>query len=379
MTSNTSNESGLGMVLSPEESNERLMALHRQLYASSDVSFDDVMFCFYKAPPGYVAVDPQLVHDGSQWHLFYVTGKIEYADEWINAIRVGDFKRAREIPYEEGDGHAVGGDLFELKYHSTILTDVQGEYGLGLQGDSGLVWHDDHWVNLFSARGPDGTSLCLAYSNDLYEWELDKRNPILWPPEWARRPGKYGSAFIVPWEDMFLIYTDCIGLDGLGAVQLLTTVDFEHFEERGPVFKMPLQLRGTMCVESPCVVQRDGLWHLFVTSGTGTWHAVSDRADRFMGVPATTEFTASLGAYYMGPFHACRVLQGPDGQWYMIGTSKEERRRCNRQDGISKYRGSAEDEAALLEGLFICTVRWQGDQPILQRPMVRCKEWCRTH
>ena len=356
-------------VLSQEESNERLVALHRQLYASSEVAFDDVMTCIYKAPPGYVVVDPQLVHDGSQWHMFHVTGKLEYADEWIKAIRTGDFLRAREIPYEEGEGHAVGPDLRQLEYHSMILDDVQGDFGLGLQGDSAIARHQDHWVNLFSARGRQGTSLCLAYSDDLYHWEYDPRNPILWPPDWARRPGKYGSAFIVPWKDVFLIYTDCIALDGQGAVQLLTTVDFQDFEEHGPVLKMPLQWRGTTCVESPCVVHRNGLWHLFITSGTGTWHAISDRPDQFMGVPACTEFTVALGCYYMGPLHACRVLQAPDGQWYMISTRKEERRRRNRQAGVLKYRGSVADEAALLDGLFLCRVNWEGDQPILEKSL----------
>jgi hypothetical protein len=351
--------------ISEVEFGQRLQALHKQLYASAEFEFDAVMRCVYKPPEGYVLTDPQLLHDGTQWHLFYVTGKIEYADAWIAAIRSHDFRHAREIPYEEGDAHAVGSDLLNLEYHSLILGEPQGDFGLGLQGDSAIARYQDHWVNLFSARGSGGTSVCLARSRDLFTWEYEVRNPLLWPPDWAIRPGKYGAAFIVPYENLYLVYIQCQTQLGLGAVQLLTTHDFETFEDQGPVFLMPVQLRGTSTVESPCVVQREGLWHLFVTVGTGTWHIVSNRPDRFMASPALN-YVSPLGTYQLGPFHACRVFQAPEGDWYLAGTRKEYQRYLNRKAGVLTFRGSAADEAALLAGLYLCRVRWDGDQPILQ-------------
>ena len=129
---------GFGVTLSQNQFGQRVAAFQRQVYSSPEFSFDEVMTCVYRAPAGYVTVDPQLVHDGKQWHLFYVTGRLQYHDEWMAALRAGDWKRCRQVPYEEGDGHAVGADLAELKFHSIILNDPQGEYGCGLQGDSAI-------------------------------------------------------------------------------------------------------------------------------------------------------------------------------------------------------------------------------------------------
>jgi hypothetical protein len=354
-------------LVGPRQFADRMKELHLGVYRSAEQHFDATMRCLYRAPPGYVVVDPQIVHDGSAWHLFYVTGKLEYADAWIDAIRRLDFAGARKIPYEEGDGHAMGPSLDRLAYHSTILTQPRGDYGWGLQGDSAIVRHQDHWVNLYSARGPGGTSLCLARSRDLVSWEEEPGNPMLWPPAWAMRPGKYGAAYIVGVADQYLVYVQCITREGLGAVQLLSTRDFATFVDHGPVFQMPLQLRGTMSVESPCVVERDGIWHLFVTSGPGTWHAVSDRPDRFHARPAAQQFVTTLGTYCMGPYHACRVFRAPDDRWYIVATRKEEQRRLNRESGEHTFRGSAQDEAALLQGMFLGRIEWDGDRPVVKR------------
>jgi hypothetical protein len=324
------------------------------------------MTFIYRAPQGYVTVDPSLVHDGKQWHLFYVTGRIAFADIWIDAIRRGDFTSAAAHPYEEGEGHAVGERLFTLRYQNAMLTEPQGEFALGLQGDSAIVRHGNRWVDLYTTRGPEGQAMCLAYSEDLNAWRLDPRNPILRAPAYALPRGKCGGAFILPYAGRYLIYYMLSAPGGLGGVALCSTDDFERYDDHGFVFLAPLQARGTRTVESPCVVYRDGLWHLFYGLGTGVWHVVSNRPDCFM---ADHHFLAasSISSYCLGPFHACRVYQDLDGRWFMISTPKEERRRQNRENGVITFRGSMQDESIMLEGVYICRVEWDNDYPVLTK------------
>ena len=60
-------------------------------------------------------------------------------------------------------------------------------------------------------------------------------------------------------------------------------INFSHgtFDDHGPVIKMPASLRGTQNVESPTVLHRNGLWHLFFGWGEGWWHAISARVTNF--------------------------------------------------------------------------------------------------
>ena len=359
-------------VIGQDEFRARYLQLHKQIWASTDFDLDQVSTCIYKAPEGYYTVDPFPLHDGEQWHLFYVTGRMAHCDEFIEAMARGDFAAASKTPYEEGEGHALGKTLFDLKFHSRILTERQGEFAFGLQGDSSIVRHGGRWLNLYSTRGPQGGSMSLAYSDNLFDWELDPNNPIFQPPDWALATGQIGHSWIVRSGDRYLIYYSAEHKNGLGAAGLLSTEDFRSFQDHGPVLMVPKQLRGTRNIEAVTAVFRDGLWHLFYNLGEGTWHAVSDRPDRFSGPTATTGPWRSwvhAGSYFLGRFHAARVFQDPtDGKWYMIYTRKEYQRHLNRKDGVLKFRGTVADESALLDGLFLCEVQWQGDQPILKKP-----------
>ena len=129
---------------------------------------------------------------------------------------------------------------------------------------------------------------------------------------------------------------------------LATTNDWEHFEDEGAVFQSAPMLRGTMGIESPAVVQRDGLWHLFFTYGPGLWHSVSPTPRTFVASRASA-WDVGTGFYYMGPFHATEVLEDR-GKWYLTTDRKEETRRLNRAQGRLCYRGSYEDEKTLGKG-----------------------------
>jgi hypothetical protein len=265
------------------------------------------MRCIYKPPAGYYLTDPFLLHDGTKWHLFYVTGRMEYCDEWIACRRRGDFAAAAKVPYEEGEGHAVGSTLFDLKYHSSILTKFQGEFAYALQGDSSIVRHGNRWVNLYSTRGPKGGSMSLAYSNDLFEWEFDPANPVIWPPDWAKRPGKFGHSWIVPFGETYLIYY-CGQKETTSVAGLFSTKDFRAFTDHGPVIEVSYQLRGTIGVEAPTMIYRDHLWHLFYNVGYGTrplqWRRKLVRRD-------------GRGVLFLGPVPCGTCFSGPD-EWPVV-------------------------------------------------------------
>lgn len=355
--------------------NERLVTLHKQLFASEAFGFEETMTHIYRPPEGWILADHCLVHNDKEWHLFYVTGPIAHADLWIALLRAGEFERAREIAYEVGDAHAVGPTLGELQYKGLILQEPQGEFGIALQGTSNITRFEDHWVNIYTGRGPQGQSLCLARSRDLYQWEMEPSNPIWRPPAYAYPTGVCKNAHIVrhPVDGRYLVYYCLTHQNGAACVALLSTTDFKRFDDHGPVLMMTNQLRGTHGIESPCVIVREGMWHLFFGLGPGCWHAVSNRPDDFMGAQRfrPTEKSRTLavsagGCYCLGPFHAVEVFEH-GGHWWMTSTRKEYQRYLNRKAGILKFRGTAADEAAILDGLFLCEVYWDGDQPMLRK------------
>ena len=219
--------------------------------------------------------------------------------------------------------------------------------------------------------------MALAYSDDLFDWELDSNNPVVWPPEWAVHPGKFGGAWIVKHEQRYLIYTIAEHKNGMSAAGLLSTTDFKVFHDHGPVLMMPKQMRGTTCIELPTVVYRDGIWHMFYNVGEGVWHTVSPTPESFLGVDTQDDSTSwsrrtqltSLH-YFLGRFHAERVFQDPTtGAWYMIYTRKEYQRHLNRKGRVLTPRSSRADEQPLMDGLFLCEIAWEGDQPILKKPV----------
>ena len=274
----------------------------------------------------------------------------------------------------QGEGHAVGPTLFDMKYHSMILTDRQGEYSLGLQGDSGIVRHDGRWVNIYSARGAKGACMCMAYSNDLFNWEYEPKNPVLWPPDWAVSPGKFGHAWMWEHQGIYLICPGCEHKSGLSAAGLISTKDFRLFRDHGPMLLIPMQMRGTRSMEATTLVFRDGLWHLFYNIGEGVWHTVSVTPDGFMGL-APGRYESWTGrekfgskSYMLGRFHAERVFQDPvGGKWYMIYTRKEYQRWLNREAGLLTPRGSEADERPMMDGIFLSEIAWEGDYPVLKK------------
>ena len=246
----------------------------------------------------------------------------------------------------------------------------QGTFDAAYRDHGSLFRYQGRFGLLYDVRGvKDGDEpfigMSLAWSDDMRTWRPDDRNPCL--------PGKIGwiretckDPHVLYHDGAYLIYYATSDADGYRCVGLATTRDWRNFSDEGCVFRVAPALRGTLGIESPCVVLRDGIWHLFFTYGPGTCHTIS-RSPRDFVSAREGEWQVGKGFYYLGPFHAAEVFQHDD-QWWLTTTRKEEIRRLNRLAGRLCFRGTYEDEKALEAGLFAARLNWKGDQPVLEKP-----------
>jgi hypothetical protein len=359
-----------GVTLSAKEFEERFLKLHKQLFASTEFDFDAVTTHVYTPPQGLYQVDHSMVYDGENWHVYYVTGDMQRTEQWIERCRAGDMEGANAVCLEPGNGHAIGPTLFDLEFAGNVFLPPQGRFDLASRGVCSLFRYQDRWGMIYDVRGEkDGAfyiGMSLAWSDDLHNWELDPGNPCLSAPAWARKGSTCKDPHVMLVDGVYLIYYIVMDPNGYCCVALATTTDWRTFEDEGMVFHSAPMLRGTMGIESPGIVQREGIWHLFFTYGPGLWHAISPDPKQFVA-GREGAWNVGTGFYFMGPFHATEVVEY-DGEWWLTTDRKEETRRLNRLAGRLCYRGSYEDEKTLEEGLYLARVRWDGDQPILEKP-----------
>jgi hypothetical protein len=359
----------LGQTLTTQEFGQRFADLHRQLWASNEFKFDDVTTHVYAPPAGMYQVDHSIIHDGENWHVYYATGDLRLAEPWNICRAKGDCEGASAVCVEPGNGHAVGRTLFDLRFVENVFFPSQGRFDLMSRGVCSLFKHDGNYGMLYDVRGSLGERMSLAWSDDLSNWRLEEANPVLSAPNWANPNGAFKDPHVMAWNGIHLIYAVAWEKTGQLCICLITTEDWRTFHDQGPVFRVAPALRGTFGIESPQVVYRRGLWHLFFTHGPGLWHAIGSGPKGFFPGADSAATRVAQGAYLIGPFHATEMVQ--DGEdWWMTTDRKEETRRLNREVGRMCYRGTYEDERTLEEGIYLSRVQWNGDRPLLQKPTV---------
>ena len=131
------------------------------------------------------------------------------------------------------------------------------------------------------------------------------------------------------------------------AVAYAVSTDLVHWQDRGPALTQPVSLEvGQAMMESPCVVEANGRWHLFYTQARGLNHAVSDSPFAF----DSPRFFCST--------HASEVFSDEEGGWLISNV--------NKAVGYSHTRGNerfASDDLSLARLVFV------GDEPQL-RPIL---------
>lgn len=361
-------DSEFGVEISSEQFSERFLALHKQLFASTEFVFDDVTTHIYTPPKGTYQVDHSFFHDGDQWHLYHITGDLKKSDAYVECMASGDWEGAARNTVEPGIGHAVGNSLFDLRYVELLELQSLGDFDMITRSNGWVFSFEGRYGMLYGVRGRDGyVGFSLMWSTDLKKWTPGDSNPIFGPPSWAKPGATCKDVHIVEHEGVFLLYYITANKNGYCCVALNSTSDWVEFQDHGCVFESAPMLRGTMGIESVSVFPRNHIWHMFFTYGPGLWHAVSPTPMQFVHSRGSS-YNVGTGFYCLGPFHATEIIEEASGKWWLTTDRKEETRRLNRQAGRLCYRGSYADEKTLEEGLYLSSVRWDGDQPLLERP-----------
>ena len=364
-----------GVSLTPTAFEERFLTLHQQLFASDTQGFDEVTVHAYAPPSGSYQVDHCFFHDGRNLHLYYVTGDMRNTEAWIAAYRAGDYEKANRVCLEPGCGHAVGPDLFSLQYRDTLLFEPEGRFDLASRSNAQVFDFDAggprRYGLLYGVRGggADGIPFVgfnLTWSPDLETWTAGDANPAWGPPAWCKKGSTCKDAHVMRFGDRYLLYYIAMDRHGYACIALASTRDWRTIDDHGVVLALPPSLRGTMGIESPFVLHRDGMWHLFYTYGEGLHHAVSPSPDGFVAARGNT-WDVGTGAYLVGPYHATEIVE-QDGRTYLTTDRKEYTRKLNRVAGVLRYRGSYEDEKTLEEGIYVAEIEWHGDRPVLRKP-----------
>ena len=359
----------LSPTLKNQDFTDRFTQLHRQLWRTPEYGFDDVTVHVFSPPKGMYLADHSFIKHDRQLHLHYVTGDLTTVEQWHAFRQLGDLAGASAVSVESGNGHAVGSSIWDLSFVEHVFFPSQGAFDRISRSTGHVFCCGDRFGMLYMVRGEHGDKMSLAWSSELNNWQQDDLNPVLSIPAWANPKATFKDPHVMQHHGIYLIYAVTWNREGQPAVCLFTTEDWRTFQDQGVVFATCPQLRGTFGIESPQVVFRNGMWHLFYTQGPGLWHAVAPSPTAFLARGQDVSTARPMpGAYLMGPYHATEVVHDGD-DWWLTTDRKEYQRRLNRLQRRPLYRGEYEDDQPMEEGLYLARLNWDGDQPILSKPV----------
>lgn len=138
-------------------------------------------------PAGMWAWDNWLVHDGQQWHAFYL--QLPKA--------VGPERRWQgNDPYKHV-GHAVSQNLFDWQDAGPALCALSGTWNDRHIATGSIFRHGARWGMVFTGRGRQGDGVGLAWSDDLIGWRTEPQ-PLF--PLMDTFAGQGPAPFASSWE-----------------------------------------------------------------------------------------------------------------------------------------------------------------------------------
>jgi beta-fructofuranosidase len=299
--------------------------------------------CFrlvYDSGPRYVNDHSFVQGKDGTYHLFHIVGP----------VGKGCYDPGSEVSF----GHATSRDLLAWKPAPSVLA---------IDPDSS---HEPHHIFAPYVCAKDGIyflyyaginqelkaeSMCLATSADLFHWSKHPSNPVFRPSRhWADyEPGsgtwgccrdphvlkhsKLGHIlYFVTW-----IKGTRARLVALGAA---VSPNLVSWQDAGPVMIREMATEhSTTSMESPCVVERDGLYYLFYKHRDETRLAVSDDP---------LKFTDKDDAWF-SVAHAAEVFEA-GGKWYVSSCSRD----------LLDVRHEKTDRT---KGLYLACIQWENRKP----------------
>lgn len=263
--------------------------------------------------PNYVNDHCFIQDSAGVMHLFHITGKAG-----LGCYAVGNEVTIGHATSTDLRNWNLAPDLLETDPSSSFETDhIIAPFVIEKEGLYYLFYAGNNVTIQFE-------SMCLATSNDLVHWQKFAYNPVFRPSKyWAEyEPGSgvWGCCrdpHIIrhPVYGFILYYVAWIKNTGGCLVSFGAAVsqNLVSWQDAGPVHVRQRALdQSTTSMESPCVVQKDGLFYLFYKHQDETRLVVSDDP---------LHFTDKEDLWF-SPAHAAEVFEF-NGQWYLSSCSRE--------------------------------------------------------
>ncbi|MFD7460690.1 MULTISPECIES: family 43 glycosylhydrolase [unclassified Streptomyces] len=270
------------------------------------------------AGPRYLN-DHTLIKAQGRWHLFGIVGD--------SAPRGEAPDSSAEITFAHASAASPHGPWTT---HADALTVDPSYFGEEHLWAPHVVEADGTYWMFYAAGGGSGAAINLATSTDLFTWTREPSGPLFRGLA-ARDPMvlRVGGEWV-------MYYTELSGAGGHHVVAYRRSADLLHWSEPGVAFTDASTDATVSVTESPCVVERDGWYYLFIGPRNG-----------YEG----TDVLASRD-----PFHF--ELAGYAG--HVAGHAVEVVR-----DGEAWYAGAA---GWFRHGLYVAPLYWRDTPPPWQSP-----------
>lgn len=152
--------------------------------------------------------------------------------------------------------------------------------------------------------------LCLATSNDLFNWTRHERNPLFSDPGHAR------DSYVMKYKGgYYYYYTKVVNeIDLRSSVAVRTGPDLIHWSGAKTVHVQPLRINWGGDAESPFVVRKGGLFYLFICRAVTEYNQTdvywSEDPEDF----PTENLVCTL------PVHAAEIIYDKKEGWFISNT-----------------------------------------------------------
>lgn len=225
--------------------------------------------------------------------------------------------------------HASTADFIDYEMHPVVLYNHPDH-----PYESRHCWppfvfrYEDTFVMIYCGMDADDCQcLCMAFSDDLTEWQRYGGNPIITPGhlDWTfKRPdGKSRHCrdpHVQRVDEWYLLYYTAFCADGYSGVGLAASKDLVRWEDLGPCFKRDA---SSWLAESPLVIERKGKYYLLPSATPGIQCFESDDPTDFHhkrqlevinhGITAPEVIDTRFEDRYLIGYH------GDEGKRYTVG------------------------------------------------------------